>query len=146
MRPTSLDEPGALAEQFAPLPGPDAPQLMVDAHSLTAYGGTGELSDWAVARGLTARVPRLLLAGGLNPDNVAHAIAAVEPWGVDVSTGVEAAPGRKDHAKVARVYRCARALPVSAFDSRSAASWAILTGTDRRERSRRDGHFSRGKR
>ena len=61
--------------------------------------GSGELFDWSLA----AEVPlgtRLMLAGGLTPDNVADAIASVRPWGVDVSTGVESAPGRKDAVKV----------------------------------------------
>jgi len=61
--------------------------------------GTGELFDWS----LTAEVPfgaRLMLAGGLTPDNVADAIVSVQPWAVDVSTGVESAAGRKDAVKV----------------------------------------------
>ena len=100
VRPTDPDAAAALADRYAPFPGPDAPQLMVDAYSPTAYGGTGEVSDWPLARGLTGKVTRLLLAGGLTPGNVAHAIATVGPWGVDVASGVEAAPGHKDHAKV----------------------------------------------
>jgi phosphoribosylanthranilate isomerase len=71
-------------------------------------GGSGKVFDWSLA----AEVPegvRLILAGGLDPDNVADAIAAVEPWGVDVATGVEAAPGRKDPAKVRRFIANARA-------------------------------------
>jgi len=70
--------------------------------------GSGRLFDW----GLASEAPdglRLILAGGLDPDNVADAIAAVEPWGVDVSTGVEAAPGRKDPTKVRRFIANARA-------------------------------------
>ena len=70
--------------------------------------GSGKVFDW----GLASEVPdgvRLILAGGLDPDNVADAIAAVEPWGVDVSSGVEAAPGRKDPTKVRRFIANARA-------------------------------------
>ena len=61
--------------------------------------GSGQLFDWS----LTGRVPegtKLLLAGGLTADNVADAIAATAPWGVDVSTGVEATPGHKDPVKL----------------------------------------------
>ena len=78
--------------------------VLVDAPS----PGSGKLFDW----GIVADVPdgvRLILAGGLDPDNVADAIAAVEPWGVDVSSGVEAAPGRKDPMLVRRFVTNARA-------------------------------------
>jgi len=61
--------------------------------------GSGELFDWSLAAEVPATA-RLMLAGGLTPDNVAEAVASVQPWGVDVSTGVEAAPGRKDPVKV----------------------------------------------
>lgn len=70
--------------------------------------GSGKVFDWDLA----AEVPdglRLILAGGLDPDNVADAVRAVEPWGVDVSSGVEAAPGRKDPSKVRRFVANARA-------------------------------------
>lgn len=78
--------------------------ILVDAPS----PGSGKLFDWSVV----ADVPdalRLILAGGLTPDNVADAVTAVEPWGVDVASGVEAAPGRKDPAKVRRFISNARA-------------------------------------
>jgi phosphoribosylanthranilate isomerase len=63
--------------------------------------GSGEVFDWSLAEGAPAN-RRLLLAGGLTPDNVVEAIERVRPWGVDVSSGVEAAPGRKDPLKVSR--------------------------------------------
>jgi phosphoribosylanthranilate isomerase len=75
------------------------PSLLLDADHPTLYGGSGVRADESLAAQL-ARQCHLLLAGGLNPDNVAAAIQQVQPWGVDVSSGVEAAPGRKDHAKV----------------------------------------------
>ncbi|MFP3907583.1 MAG: phosphoribosylanthranilate isomerase, partial [Acidimicrobiales bacterium] len=61
--------------------------------------GSGQVFDWSLAEGAPSG-RRILLAGGLTPDNVADAIARVQPWGVDVSTGVEAEPGRKDPRKV----------------------------------------------
>jgi phosphoribosylanthranilate isomerase len=69
--------------------------------------GSGEVFDWSMADGLPDG-KRLLLAGGLNPKNVADAIRAVAPWGVDVSTGVEASPGVKDATKVREFIRNAR--------------------------------------
>jgi phosphoribosylanthranilate isomerase len=65
-------------------------------------GGTGLTFDWSIAAGVRERhAGRIVLAGGLSPDNVAAAIAAVAPWGVDVASGVESAPGIKDPARIA---------------------------------------------
>ena len=83
------------------------PKLLVDAAVPQAYGGTGHLADWEIARALAQRA-EILLAGGLTPDNVAEAVRAVRPWGVDVSSGVEAAPGRKDPARVRAFIAAAR--------------------------------------
>lgn len=74
--------------------------LLLDAWSDEAYGGTGEQFDWQLARRLTAKRP-LILAGGLSPENVIDAVRTVRPYAVDVSSGVESAPGKKDHQKVA---------------------------------------------
>ena len=73
--------------------------ILLDAWSDKGYGGTGELCRWDVAAQLAPQFP-LILAGGLHAGNVAAAIAAVQPYAVDVSSGVEAAPGRKDQEKV----------------------------------------------
>jgi phosphoribosylanthranilate isomerase len=78
----------------------EPPCLLIDAHHKGMYGGTGETSDWEIARRLAVEVP-ILLAGGLHPGNVAMAIEEVRPWGVDVASGVESAPGIKDPAKIA---------------------------------------------
>jgi phosphoribosylanthranilate isomerase len=72
---------------------------LFDAHRAGIPGGTGESFDWELLAGRRSKVP-LILAGGLNPDNVAEAIEVVKPLAVDVVSGVEAEPGRKDHAKV----------------------------------------------
>jgi len=74
--------------------------------------GSGQLFDWTLA-GEVPEGMRLILAGGLDPDNVADAVRAVEPWGVDVSSGVERAPGKKDALKVKRfIERAKAAAPV----------------------------------
>ncbi|MGB9407531.1 MAG: phosphoribosylanthranilate isomerase [Terracidiphilus sp.] len=83
---------------------PHVDAVLVDARTATTVGGTGVTFDWTEARkalfqNAEAR-KQLIAAGGLNPANVAAAIAALRPWGVDVVTGVEASPGRKDPAKV----------------------------------------------
>jgi len=76
-----------------------AGMLLVDAISGAARGGTGKTCDWRLAADLAAQRP-LMLAGGLNPENVAQAIAAVHPFGVDVSSGVETETGHKDHNRI----------------------------------------------
>ena len=83
------------------------PALLADASAGAGrFGGTGQTADWGAAALLAARGP-ILLAGGLRPDNVAAAIAAVQPWGVDVASGVESSLGRKDEAKMRAFVRAA---------------------------------------
>jgi phosphoribosylanthranilate isomerase len=72
---------------------------LFDAYRPKLYGGTGESFDWDLLRNRRSKVP-MVLAGGLSPENVGEAIAAAHPYAVDVITGVEAEPGRKDPAKV----------------------------------------------
>jgi phosphoribosylanthranilate isomerase len=81
--------------------------VLIDAHVAGQAGGTGQTIDAALLNDLPA-LPRLILAGGLTPENVAERVARVRPWMVDVASGVESAPGRKDPAKVAAFIRAAR--------------------------------------
>jgi phosphoribosylanthranilate isomerase len=86
-----------------------AERFVLDTYHPTQLGGTGLTQDWARLREVCARAPRpILLAGGLTPENVADAIRTARPAGVDVSSGVEAAPGRKDPAKVRAFIRNAK--------------------------------------
>jgi phosphoribosylanthranilate isomerase len=81
--------------------------VVVDAFSEKAYGGTGAVTDWALAAE-AARAVQVLLAGGLSAENVGQAVRAVQPYGVDVSSGVEASPGKKDHARIQAFVRAAK--------------------------------------
>src|SRR5208337_1437401 len=83
---------------------PHIDAVMVDSRTATAIGGTGATFDWKIARKTlfqsTKAQKHLIAAGGLNPENVAEAIATLRPWGVDAVSGVESAPGKKDPEKV----------------------------------------------
>ncbi len=101
---------GEIAAPLAEDPNVDA--ILVDSRTGTAAGGTGRSYDWAEARRTVfdaVKEMKLVTAGGLTPENVAEAIAMLRPWGVDVVSGVEAAPGRKDAAKVRAFIANARA-------------------------------------
>ena len=74
--------------------------FLLDAHSKNGLGGTGEKFNWDLAVEAQKFGKPIFLAGGLTPENVADAVRKVHPFGVDVSSGVESAPGIKDHAKV----------------------------------------------
>jgi len=91
---------------------PDAGGILVDSRTAMAVGGTGVAFDWDAARKSLFSKPgehKLIAAGGLSPENVAVAIARLQPWGVDVVSGVELSPGRKDPAKVRAFIANARA-------------------------------------
>jgi phosphoribosylanthranilate isomerase len=90
---------------------PNVDAILVDSRTATAVGGTGVAFDWGSARAtlFQGTEARLVAAGGLTPDNVAEAIATLQPWGVDVASGVEMAPGRKDPQKVRDFIARARA-------------------------------------
>jgi len=76
-----------------------APAFLIDAAVKGLYGGSGVTADWNEVTKLAKKYP-LLLAGGLTPENVAEAVGRVKPWGVDVASGVESAPGEKDASKM----------------------------------------------
>jgi len=81
--------------------------LLLDAFVPSTFGGTGHRCDWVQAATVASQY-RVILAGGLNPENVAEAVRQVRPYGVDVSSGVEEKPGQKDPEKVARFIRTAK--------------------------------------
>ncbi|MBF0429179.1 MAG: phosphoribosylanthranilate isomerase [Magnetococcales bacterium] len=81
--------------------------LLLDAKVQDHYGGSGCLFDWSLLANFNPAVP-LILAGGLNPDNVTMAVQQVHPYAVDVSSGVESSPGIKDHKKMVQFIRCVR--------------------------------------
>lgn len=91
-----------LTKEFA------ADSVLLDAYSRGQYGGTGEQFEWSIAAEASASAPELILAGGLTPENVAKAIRTVHPYAVDVASGVESAPGKKDLAKLEAFIRNAK--------------------------------------
>lgn len=107
LRPRSSAEAEEATTRFGSPGGERAPMFLIDASHPQLYGGTGATGDWSVAHTLARKFP-VLLAGGLTPDNVGDAIVAVRPWGVDVASGVERAPGLKDATKVEAFVRAAR--------------------------------------
>jgi phosphoribosylanthranilate isomerase len=93
--------------EYAALRPELAPAFLVDASVKGVYGGTGVTADWEKAAMLAKQYP-LLLAGGLTPENVAAAVSRVHPWGVDVASGVESSPGKKDRSKVVEFIQSVR--------------------------------------
>jgi phosphoribosylanthranilate isomerase len=82
--------------------------ILLDAYSPNALGGTGHTFNWELAKQAKHLGLPIILAGGLTPDNVADAVAVVRPYMVDVSSGVECEPGRKDHDKLRAFIRAVR--------------------------------------
>ena len=112
LRPQSQEEAEALIQQYQSSNPPifqssNLPTLLLDAYHPTLYGGTGHVIDWTLAASIAQRYS-IMLAGSLTPTNVSEAIQAVKPWGVDVSSGVEAEKGRKDHEKVRAFVKAVR--------------------------------------
>lgn len=116
LRPQSLEEAEASIKKYlpysdAPLPPYSllrTPYFLFDAYHPNLYGGTGHVADWGMAASIARRYP-IMLAGSLTPENVAEAVQIVQPWGVDVSSGVEREKGRKDHNKVRTFVKAVRA-------------------------------------
>ena len=115
-----LKAAGIRFEKAIPVSGPDSmvncpdfstDTVLLDSSVAGEFGGSGRTFPWELARSFVEakRLLRVVLAGGLTPNNVAEAIAKVRPFGVDVTTGVEAAPGRKDHDRMRAFIVAARA-------------------------------------
>jgi len=103
IRPRDRNEAWEQAELFGEYAPEDehVPSLLVDAYRRDQFGGTGEQTSVAIALAVSEQVTRMMLAGGLTPDNVGERIRAIRPWGVDVASGVEGdTKGRKDESCV----------------------------------------------
>ena len=85
-----------------------ADAILLDGYSRRARGGTGKTFDWTIARRAKRPGRRIFLAGGLTPENVAEAIRAARPYGVDVCSGVESRPGKKDARRMKRLLQAVR--------------------------------------
>ena len=97
------------AESLRALPAYQTDAWLLDAYSPDRLGGTGETFNWELAVEAQRLGRPIFLAGGLRPENVAEAVRRVQPYGVDVSSGVEAEPGKKDLAKVRAFIEAAKA-------------------------------------
>jgi phosphoribosylanthranilate isomerase len=87
----------------------ESPSLLIDSFRKGFFGGSGERANWMIASELASKFD-ILLAGGLTPENIQNAINRVKPWGVDVASGVESIPGKKDRTKVINLISNVRAL------------------------------------
>jgi phosphoribosylanthranilate isomerase len=114
IRPTSIPEAEAESEWYLP-PEPVAnhPTLLVDTYHPKLHGGTGQTSNWEMASRIARTTNGLMLAGGLNPLNVGNAIRGVKPYAVDVASGVENSPGKKDHNMVRAFVNAAKSVQIT---------------------------------
>ena len=98
------------ADSVANVPDFFSRTVLLDSGAAGEFGGSGRAFPWEIARDFVRANPhlRVILAGGLTPENVAEAVALVRPFGVDVTSGVEAAPGRKDHGRMRAFIAAAR--------------------------------------
>jgi phosphoribosylanthranilate isomerase len=87
---------------------PTVSAFLLDAYVPGVPGGTGQSFPWRLAAIAKSSGRRIIVAGGLTPENVAECVRSAEPYGVDVSSGVEASPGKKDHARVRAFVEAAR--------------------------------------
>jgi phosphoribosylanthranilate isomerase len=87
----------------------DVAALLVDSHHAGLYGGTGRKANWDLACRIKNKKP-LILSGGLNEKNIAEALKVVAPAALDINSGVESEPGKKDHAKLAQIFDIIRAV------------------------------------
>jgi phosphoribosylanthranilate isomerase len=94
-------------DQDAALNVPSSAMLLLDAYDPVRRGGTGRAVDWSIASAVARRRP-VILSGGLHAGNVVEAIGAVNPYGIDVSSGIESRPGRKDPAKLRALFAALR--------------------------------------
>jgi phosphoribosylanthranilate isomerase len=78
----------------------DVDMVLLDAFSKNAHGGTGQTFDWEIAKKVVSIFPKMFLAGGLDPSNIAEAIKTVAPYGVDACSGLESEPGAKDEKQL----------------------------------------------
>jgi L-amino acid N-acyltransferase YncA/phosphoribosylanthranilate isomerase len=128
IRPQNLDEALKLAGMFLRYAAEDErlPALLIDAYHEALYGGTGEEASLEVALAVKDIEPRIMLAGGLKPENVADRVRAIQPWGVDVASGVERTPGVKDRDRVIAFIRAARNSHRSVFtiDAMTPGDWS----------------------
>lgn len=116
VRPRTLDEAMDFRSRYAKYNQchPTRPSLLLDTPHAKLYGGTGETGDWSIAAELARVDAGIMLAGGLNPANVAEVVRQARPFAVDVAGGVESAPGFKDHTLIKAFIdnaKSARAIP-----------------------------------
>jgi phosphoribosylanthranilate isomerase len=100
-------------EEFVAMADYPVRAFLVDAHDPVRFGGTGKTCNWNLAHRAAARHP-LILAGGLSEENIIAALEAVRPLAVDISSGVETAPGKKDHEKIRSVIASVKKYDLSA--------------------------------
>lgn len=109
IRPASHNNVRQLSKRFERREQADfLPTLQLDAFHPNLYGGTGESTSLDIMKTVAAHSQRLMLSGGLNPNNVGKFVQHVQPWAVDVASGTEASPGKKDPLKVRRFIQAAQ--------------------------------------